>query len=115
MLCISLVLFVFGLCLLACEILVFRPGTESRPTALKGRSPNHWTARELPSLVFNYCSTQLSWKVQCSPVSHNDMKETPVRKPIFLFLRTVALLRVTEQVNSGAEPVRIWWLHALMR
>ena len=67
----------FRLCLLARGILVFRPGTEPRLTTLKGR-----TARELPSLVFNYCSTQLSWEVQYSPVSHNDMKETPVRKPM---------------------------------
>ena len=30
----------------ACEILVPQPGIEAGPLAVKGRSPNHWTARE---------------------------------------------------------------------
>ena len=32
----------------ACGILVPRPGTEPRPTAVKVWSPNHWTTRESP-------------------------------------------------------------------
>ena len=32
----------------AYRILVPRPGTEPRPSAVKAPSPNHWTAREYP-------------------------------------------------------------------
>ena len=32
----------------ACEILVPHPGIEPGPTAVKARSPNHWTARGFP-------------------------------------------------------------------
>ena len=36
--------------LVACGIFVPRPGIESRATAVKEPSLNHWTARELPIL-----------------------------------------------------------------
>ena len=35
----------------ACRILVPQPGVESRPTAVKAPSLNHWTARKF-SLIF---------------------------------------------------------------
>ena len=38
----------------ACGILVPRPGIESRPTAVKALSLNHWTAREYPELIFDF-------------------------------------------------------------
>ena len=41
----------FMLCRVACGILVPRPGIEPRATAVKARSPNHWTAREVPGCV----------------------------------------------------------------
>ena len=34
------------------RILVPQPGTEPRPSAVRARSPNHWTAREFPVSVF---------------------------------------------------------------
>ena len=38
----------FWLCHAACGILAPQPGTEPRPTAVKVKSPNHWTARKFP-------------------------------------------------------------------
>ena len=29
-----------------------RPGIEPAPRAVEARSPNHWTAREFPKLIF---------------------------------------------------------------
>ena len=43
----------FGLT--ACRILVPRPGIEPVPPAVEARSPNHWTAREVP-LLFRFWS-----------------------------------------------------------
>ena len=36
----------------ACRILVPQPGIESRPLAVRVQSPNCWTIRELPLLLF---------------------------------------------------------------
>ena len=38
----------------ACGILVPWPGIEPESLAVRAPSPNHWTARELPHLVFRY-------------------------------------------------------------
>ena len=35
----------------ACGILVPQPGIEPRPSAVKARSPNRWTAREFPEFT----------------------------------------------------------------
>ena len=43
--------FNFRPCHAVCRILVPQPGIELGPTAVKVLSPNHWTAREFPSLV----------------------------------------------------------------
>ena len=41
-------------------ILVPRPGIEPRPSAMKVRSANHWTAREFPSKsIFKEASRNL--------------------------------------------------------
>ena len=40
------------LCCRACSILALRPGIEPSPSAVKARSPNHWTAREFPETSF---------------------------------------------------------------
>ena len=42
---------------MACGILVPSPGIEPRPSAVKAQSPNHWTARELPTVGFR----ELTW------------------------------------------------------
>ena len=36
----------------ACGILVPGPGIQPRPLAVESRTPNHWTAREVPDLLF---------------------------------------------------------------
>ena len=36
---------------MACGILVPQPGIEPGPSAVKARSPNHWTAKEFPTYV----------------------------------------------------------------
>ena len=36
----------------ACGVLVPRPGIKTGPSAVRARSPNHWTAREVPQRVF---------------------------------------------------------------
>ena len=40
----------FWLCHEACGTLVPQPGIEPAPPAVEARSPNHWTAREVPVL-----------------------------------------------------------------
>ena len=42
----------FWLCHTARGTLVPRPGIEPRSSAVKARSPNHWTAREVPNPFF---------------------------------------------------------------
>ena len=37
-------------CRTACRILVPQTGIEVKPSAMKAWSPNHWTAREFPSI-----------------------------------------------------------------
>ena len=37
---------------MACGILVPRPGIEPAPPALEVWSLNHWTAREVPAIIF---------------------------------------------------------------
>ena len=44
---------VFGCTTRLAGILVPRPGMKPGPSARKALSPNHWTAREFPSLTFN--------------------------------------------------------------
>ena len=39
-------------CHVACGILVPQPGIEPWPLTVKVPSPNHWTAREFPPLLF---------------------------------------------------------------
>ena len=39
----------------ACGIFVLQPGIEPRPSTVRARSPNHWTARESP------VSSSLRW------------------------------------------------------
>ena len=50
--CVVLFCFV-GLCCMAYEILVPRPGIEPRLLAVRVLSPNHWTTREFPPLCFH--------------------------------------------------------------
>ena len=38
-------------CHVAFKILVPGPGTEPRAMTVNAQSPNHWTCRELPSLI----------------------------------------------------------------
>ena len=47
----SFIFFFFLLGRAACGILVPRPGIEPMAPAVEVRSPNHWTAREVPVLV----------------------------------------------------------------
>ena len=37
---------------MACRILALWPGIEPRPSAVKAQSPNHWTTREFPYILF---------------------------------------------------------------
>ena len=40
----------------ACGILVPQPGIEPCPFAVRTQSPNHWIAREFPTIIsFNLC------------------------------------------------------------
>ena len=53
--------FVFVFLAVACGILVPGPGIEAAPSAVKARSPNHWTAREFPGTgMFNQDSDELA-------------------------------------------------------
>ena len=58
--------FFFWLCHTACGILVLRPGIEPAPSAVKARSPNHWTARKFPK---NFCSQSNLSDINISPVA----------------------------------------------
>ena len=44
--------FVFWLHHVACGILAPWPGIEPMPPAVEERSPNHWTAKEVPVMAF---------------------------------------------------------------
>ena len=50
-------LFIFWLYAVMCRVLVPWPGTEPSPVAVKAAvkvsRPNHWSARELPSLLLD--------------------------------------------------------------
>ena len=46
------IIFFFWPCLTVCGTLVPGPGMEPVPTAVEARSPNHWTTREFPQIVF---------------------------------------------------------------
>ena len=46
-------IFSFWPCLMACGILVPRPGIEPGPLAVKVWSPNHWTTREFLQVAFH--------------------------------------------------------------
>ena len=48
----NLFFFFFWLHRMACGILVPRTGIEPAPLAVRAQSPNHWTAREFPYLLF---------------------------------------------------------------
>ena len=39
---------------MACQILVPQPGTEPVPPAVEAQSLNHWTAKEVPTIFYNY-------------------------------------------------------------
>ena len=58
--------FFFWPCRAACGILVPGPGIEPMPPAVEAQSPNHWEAREVPTLYF-----QGQLKVSCHPSAQN--------------------------------------------
>ena len=45
-------IYMFWPCRIACGILVPQPGIEPGAPAVRAPSPNHWTAREFPSIYF---------------------------------------------------------------
>ena len=56
--------FIFWPLCVAWRILVPRPETEPRHTAVKAPSPNHWTAREFPTrLILMSLIRQFRWSV----------------------------------------------------
>ena len=48
----------FGPCRMACRILVPYPGIHPGPPAVEARSPNQWTAREVPRVYFFFLTLQ---------------------------------------------------------
>ena len=61
--------------LAACGILVPGPGIEPAPPAVEAWRPNHWTAREVPTLYFNFPP----WKLGCSPLERLTSVNAKVR------------------------------------
>ena len=58
----TLFLVFLGLRRTACGILVPRPGIEPVPPVVEAWSPNHWTAREVPTFSFlRNLHTVLQW------------------------------------------------------
>ena len=39
-------------CCIVCRILVLQPGIKLAPPAVEAWSPNHWTAKEFPIIVY---------------------------------------------------------------
>ena len=62
-------LFFFWPCHTACGILVPRPGIEPASSALKAWSPNHWTAREVPPLLFKEAEARVEMGTESVPGS----------------------------------------------
>ena len=50
--CVCVCVFVCGLCCQACGALVLWPGIKLGPLAVRVQSPNQWTTREFPQIVF---------------------------------------------------------------
>ena len=57
------ILFFFGST--ACGILVPQPGIKAMPLAVEARSPNHWTAREVPLVSFFFILDVLKFHSLC--------------------------------------------------
>ena len=51
---------------MACGISVPQPGIESQVLAVKASSPNHWTARKLPTLTCYFRKMGYNWIMVCS-------------------------------------------------
>ena len=74
---------------MACGILVPPPGTKHRPSAVRVQSPNHWTTREFPKLIFLFsfslCSGTLANKAPATETARcfqQERKETAQMTPI---------------------------------
>ena len=49
--CVCIIYLFFWPCRMACGISVPQPGIKPGPSAVRARSPNHWTAREFPYIL----------------------------------------------------------------
>lgn len=70
-------LFFFWLCHMAYRILVPWPGTESGSTAVKAPSPNQWTTREFPPVLYSWTNINHLWerlKYQTDPFSKQHIQ-----------------------------------------
>ena len=61
--CVCLCVYIFWLHCLVYGILAPPPGIELRCSALKGRSPNLWTAREFPIVVYFWLTHTCGYKI----------------------------------------------------
>ena len=63
-----LCIFLFGLCCMACRILVPQPGIQPGPLAGKAQGPNHWMASEFSVSLWDTCHQPtfvFPWKYGC--------------------------------------------------
>ena len=81
---------------MAYGILVPRPGIEPGSSAVKARSPNHWTAREFPGQPFWQHEESQPKRQDWHMAEWKDMKETEFNNA-----------QVDELANSGTVPVSL--------
>ena len=78
---------------MACGILVPQPETEPGPSAVRAQSPNHWTTRELPVIIFKLLLIKHKFWVTdrhshsgLSDSGSIDLPSPAVEKPVFSLL-----------------------------
>lgn len=55
----------FAVCATACGILVSCPGIELMPPAVEVRNLNHWTVRDIPTVILIICNFTENWYKFC--------------------------------------------------
>ena len=83
----------------ACRILVSQPGMEPVPSAVKARSPNHWTARYFPVLLFLILTTT-------SQQQQGSSSSIFVAAVILKFWKVIYLPEIMHS-NSGLSEPRV--------
>ena len=87
-----------------CGILVPRPGIEPAPLAVKARSPNHWTTREVPGRFWLASQSNILWSCTSVAVVHSGYNNFVV------LIRTIQFSH--DLLSISNYHCQITWKHA---